>query len=135
MIKLNETQLNKLDKFEGKHLMKFEETLTDLLTKMKKRAEYEISDTHFYREIDESLLNKNKTLHYKSIALTVSQDTQNKALHMLELSLLHPSMVKEIKRPIVAGTKKEILDFLKKKNFLNNLQTDINEMSEKLKLQ
>lgn len=130
MIRLN----NKLElkNLKGQFSMDYSKKLKNLLDKFKKRAEYEVSDSHYYRPISEALLVQNKKLPYKSAALTISQDETNKTQHILEISLLHNSMVKEIKRPLVAGDKKEILQFLNDNNSLNILKNDISEMSQKL---
>ena len=51
---------------------------------------------------------------------------------MIEISLLHPSMATEIKRPLALGNKKEILEYLNNSNTLNNIKNDISEIAKKL---
>lgn len=133
MIKLNKIQSNKTNSLRGKLTVDFEQQLSNMLNKIKKRAEFEISDTDFYRTINEAFQNSNKKLHCKSIALTISQDEADKAQHMLEISVLHPAMMIESKRPLAAGNKKTIIEFLNNENSIKLLKQDIAQMSENLK--
>lgn len=133
MIKFN--QVNILKHSTNKITQKYMDNIKDLETllhKIKSRAEFEISDTHYYRPINEGLYSKNKKMPYKGAALTISQDETNKAQHMIEISLLHPTMATEIKRPLAMGNKKEIIEYLNDNNTLNNIRKDISEMSQKL---
>ncbi len=133
MIKFNQVKIFKhsTDKISKKYMDSIKD-LDSLLKKIKTRAEFEISDTHYYRPINEGLYSKNKKLPYKGAALTISQDETNKAQHMIEISLLHPSMATEIKRPLALGNKKEILEYLNNSNTLNNIKNDISEIAKKL---
>ena len=133
MIRFNQVSILKrtTNKINKKYMDNIQD-LEALLHKIKSRAEFEISDTHYYRPINEGLYSKNKKLPYKGAALTISQDETNKAQHMIEISLLHPAMATEIKRPLAMGNRKEILEYLNNNNTLNNIKKDISEMSQKL---
>jgi len=134
MIKFNNVNL-KTSSIKGKYPVNFENKLTLLLKKIKNRAEYEISDSHYYRSIDEHIANPEKSLYCRSIAFSISQDEANSAHHLLEVSMLHPSMMTEVKRPLAAGSKEDILKFLNSKESIKNIQEDILQMSEKLQIQ
>lgn len=134
MIKFNNVNL-KTSSIKGKTPVNFENQLKQLLKKVKNRAEYEVSDTSYYRAINENLSNSSDKLHCRAIALTISQDESQAAQHLLEVSMLHPSMMIEVKRPLAAGSKKDILKFLNSKDSMKTLQQDIAKMSEKLEAQ
>lgn len=133
MIKFNKIQHKTINHLKGKLPVDFDNQLNNLLNKIKTRAEYEISDTHFYRTINEHFQNANKKLHCKSIAMNISQDEADKSQHILEISILHPSMTIENKRPLAAGNKKTILNFLNNSGSIELIKNDILQMSERLK--
>ena len=131
MIRLDNVKL-KTNAAKDKISMSIEAKLTNILNSLKKRAEYEIKDNDFYRTINEHFINKDKNLCCKSVALSISQDEQRPAQHLLELSMLHPAMQIENKRPLAMGTKSDILKFLNDKNSVKTLLQDISQMSDKL---
>lgn len=131
MIKFNSINFNKTQQ-KGFRNVSFDKQLKEMVKKFTNRAEYEISDTNFYRVINEPVQNADKKLCCKSIALSVSADETEKAQHILEVSMLHPSMQVEIKRPLAIGKKEDILKYLNSNEFLPQLKQDISEMSEKL---
>lgn len=131
MIKFENIKL-RTNSNKDKLSMSLEAKLTNLLKTIKTRAEYEITDSNFYRTINEHLINKDKSLHCKSIALSVLQDEQKPGCHLLEISMLHPAMMIEVKRPLAAGSKEDILKFLNDKNSVKSLLQDVSQMSDKL---
>lgn len=132
MIKLNNLNL-KPAKVKGKELsISTEKNLVQILKKMHERAELEIFDTSYYRTINEHLVNKDNQLCCKAIAFNISKDMDNKAKHKLEILMLHPTMNIEINRPLVYGSKEDILKFLADKNSVKQIMNDISQMSEKL---
>lgn len=132
MIKLNNLNL-KPAKVKGKELsISTEKKLVQILKKMHERAELEIFDTSYYRTINEHLVNKDNQLCCKAIAFNISKDMDNKAKHKLEILMLHPTMNVEINRPLVYGSKEDILKFLADKNSVKQIMNDISQMSEKL---
>lgn len=132
MIKLNNLNL-KPAKVKGKELsISTEKKLVQILKKMHERAELETFDTSYYRTINEHLVNKDNQLCCKAIAFNISKDMDNKAKHKLEILMLHPTMNVEINRPLVYGSKEDILKFLADKNSVKQIMNDISQMSEKL---
>lgn len=102
------------------------------LEKLTKRAEYEMSDDFHYKNIDESFVNDGKGLNCKALAFTISQDSDKYSGHLLELSMLHKSMQKELTRPLAYGTKQQIVDFLKNKDAFKNIKKDIDDLNSEL---
>ena len=133
MIKFNKTEIKKINTLKRKLPVDFENQLNKLLKVLKTRAEYELSDTVYYRPVNEALQNTNKKLYCKSVALSIVQDETNKAQHLLEVSMLHPTMMIEVKRPLASGNKQTIMNFLNNESSLKLLKDDLNQMSEKLK--
>lgn len=132
MIKFNKTEFTKSINFKRKLPVELEKRLYTLLSKFKNRAEYELCDTAYYRPINEAIQNNSKKIYGKSIALSISQDEANNAQHILEVSMLHPTMMLEVKRPLAYGDKKTIMNFLNNENSIKILKEDIKQMSEKL---
>lgn len=118
---------------KGKTSMNFDTQINNLLNKVKTRAEFEISDNNYYRTINEYIQNSDKKFNCRALALSISQDETNKAQHLIEISMLHPTMAVENKRPLAYGDKKAILNYLDKLNVKELIEKDIKPMSEKLK--
>lgn len=133
MIKLNSIKVNKTEQ-KGFRNVSFDKHLKEMVKKFTNRAEYEISDANFYRAINEPVQNTDKKLCCKSIVLSVSADKTEKSQHILEVAMLHPSMLVEITRPLAIGKKEDILKYLKSNDFFPQLRQEISEMSEKLAL-
>lgn len=133
MIKFLNIKQHKAEVKRLKFVMKFQDQLNSLVKTVKDRARNEIFDNSYYREINVPIQNKDKNVYCRSLVLTISQDSKNKANHLLEVAMLHPTMMIENKRPIAMGNKAEILQVLENKDFITNLSKDISEMSEKLK--
>ena len=123
IIKMNPLNKNNLDVNKG---------IKDTLDKLLKRAEYELSDDFHYKDINECFSNDGKGLNCKALAFTISQDSDKFAGHMLEVSMLHKSMQRELTRPLAYGTKKDILDFLKNKESFKSIKKDIDEMNKEI---
>ena len=107
------------------------EFLENCISKISKRAEYEISDSHYYQNIDE-VFNFNNP-DYKKIIFNISQDDNNFSGHMLEITIQHPYMQLEATRPLAYGSKKDILEFLNDKKSLDTIKNDIEQMIKDLK--
>lgn len=133
MIKFLKIQPVNTNSLKGKSPLDINTELNKMLNTIKMRAEAMMSDKNYYNPINEYFQNTDKKLYCKSAALTISQDEADKAQHLLEVSILHPAMVLENKRPLACGTKNDILEFLKSPNALNIIKTDIEQMSDKFK--
>jgi len=116
----------------NKNTFDISKSIKTTLDKLVKRAEYEMSDDFHYKNIDESLVNDGKGLNCKALAFSISQDSDKYSGHLLEVSLLHKSMQRELTRPLVYGTKQQIVDFLKSKDVFKNIKKDIDELSNEL---
>lgn len=133
MIKFLNIRPHKAEIKRLKPVMTLQEQLETLVKTLKDRAGKEIFDNAYYREINVPVQNTDKNVYCRSLVLTVSQDEKNKASHLLEVAMLHPTMMIENKRPLAMGNKAEILQTLENKDFIKNLSKDVLEMSDKLK--
>lgn len=127
----NKAKIIKLNPYKNNSVNKLNSSLDNVLNNIVKRAEYEISDEHYYKKINETF--NNSGLDCKGIAFSISQDSDKFGGHLLEVSMLHPSMKKEVSRPLVYGNKKDIIEFLKNKNSLKTIKEDLDAMVEDLK--
>ncbi len=132
MIKFKMLELNKTNKTKEKFPMFFEKQLNEFLNRFKTRAK-DALNTSYYGIVNESMPNTNKKLHCKAVALSLTQDEVNKSQYILELSMLHPTMMTDIKRPLAMGDKHKISEFLNNNISANSLKDHLNQMSEKLK--
>ncbi len=131
MIGINKALFLKI-KPQGQFSMDFKNKLNGLIKNLKKNAENYVSDNQCYRNINEHISVNSKNIKARSLAMTISQDETHKSQHLLEISMLHPTMMLEIKRPLAMGNKAEILNYLNKVNVNDLIKNDITEMSTKL---
>ncbi len=128
MIKFGNTTILPLNSPFRKNYADLNETIKSLIDDLYKNAQHKISDDRFYQAITQGIVNGTKELNAKGLAFTISQDSDKFNGHLLEVSMLLPSM-KEIKRPLAYGNSKKILDFLKDKESLKVIKKDLLEMS------
>jgi len=135
MIKLNNNtnEYMKILKTQGKPKMNINESITKLINNIKTNAENYVSDSQYYRPVNESVRNESDKLYCKAFGLTIEQTPDNPARHFLELNMLHPKMSIQTSRTLAAGDKTEIIDYLKDKDVSKLIKTNLLEMSENLK--
>ena len=105
---------------------KVSEMVQNLCNKVKSKE----LDSYYYEAINENIQNLEKDMGIKAAALSLKFQEKNK--HMLEISVLHPSMEKESTRPLFIGNQKEILEYLTNENFVNDLIKSMREMSARI---
>ena len=129
MIKLLENaKIIPLNSPYRKNYVKLQEVIKNLVEDLYKSSEYTIADDRFYLPISKGIANNTKELDAKAIALTISQDKDKFNGHLLEVSMLLPTM-KEVKRPLAYGDSKTILDFLQNKDSIQVIRKDLLEMN------
>lgn len=133
MIRLEKNNVLKVLKTQEKPKMNINESITNLINNIRKNAEAYVSDSQYYRSVDESIRNESEKLFCKSFGLSIEQTPDNSARHFLSLNVLHPQMRIQTSRTLAAGSKQEILDFLSKDDIQKLIKTNVSEMSEKLK--
>lgn len=133
MIRLEKNNVLKVLKTQEKPKMNINESITNLINNIRKNAEAYVSDSQYYRSVNESIRNESEKLFCKSFGLSIEQTPDNSARHFLSLNVLHPQMRIQTSRTLAAGSKQEILDFLSKDDIQKFIKTNVSEMSEKLK--
>ena len=127
-MKLNNATIIPLNSPFRRTYTSLQETIKSLADELYKNAQYKMADDRFYQEISQSVINNTKELNAKAIAFTLSQDSDKFNGHLLEVSMLLPTM-KVIKRPLAYGDSRTILDFLKDKNSVQVIKKDLLAMS------
>ena len=108
--------------------------LEKIINKVAERAEAEIPDKGYFRSFAENFEKDTKTdLFAKDIALFVERDEEREGRAFLGVSVLHPTMSLDITNYLMNGNRKEIIEFLKKPEFKENLKNRILSLSESLK--
>ncbi len=128
MIKLNTTKIIQLNPKQGTKMT--DNLLANMVKKITENASNLMSDTYYYRPINESFIHNNKD--YKAIALSISQDEDRFSGHMLEICVLDSKM-KEHKRPLIYGNKETLLKYLQDNNAVNNIKQDLDAILEEIK--
>ena len=132
MIKLERNEFMKVIRTQEKPKVDINESITKLVNNIKKNAQNYVSDTQYYRPVDESMRNESDKLFCKAYSLSVEQNPDNTGRHFLSLNMLHPKMRIQTSRTLAAGNKQEILEFLNKEDINKLIKTNLSEMSENL---
>ena len=106
--------------------------IRDLFKAMRLRVN-EISDRSKYPSIIEGTANLGETLKARGGAFKIYQDPEDMAKHMLEVSVLHPRQQIELTRPLVYGSKNNILNFLNDDRSYNSALRQIKEMCDEFR--
>ena len=116
---------------KGKKLEKF--NLKEMISKITAQAENYIKKDEFYSQINVGCENKDPKYYAKAIALSIQKDVSESDKHMLRVSMLHPSMQVENRKPLAYGNKEEIVKFLKDEKSLKQIAEKLDAMSDELK--
>lgn len=133
MIRLDRNEFMKVIKTQEKPKMDINNSISQLVNKVKNNAVNYVSDKNYYRSIDESIRNESDKLYCKAFGLSVEQTPDNKGRHFLTLNMLHPKMEIQTSRTLAAGNKQEIIEFLQSKDINTLIKNNLREMSENLK--
>jgi hypothetical protein len=106
--------------------------IRDLFKAMRLRVN-EISDRSKYPSITEGTANLGENLKARGVAFKIYQDPEDMAKHMLEVSVLHPRQQIELTRPLVYGSKNNIMDFLNDDRSYNSALRQIREMCDEFR--
>lgn len=107
-------------------------TVKTLIKNMRNRIN-EISDFHPYPKISEGSAIVDDKLFARGVAFQIKQDAENKAGHMLEVSVLHPHKQVEYTRPLAYGNKNTIADYLNNDRSQDAILKEIDEMCAAMK--
>ncbi len=108
--------------------------LIKMADKVKQRVEKEIPDRGFFRNFAENFEKGFKpTLYCKNIALFVERDEMRDGRAFLGVSVLHPTMNKQMSTYIMNGDRKGIMEYLSNKDFVKELEGTVLNLSESLK--
>ena len=108
------------------------DTIKGLIKNMRARIN-EISDSHIYPAITEGSPITDEKVFARGVAFKISQDADNKAGHMLEVSVLHPQKQIEYTRPLAYGNKNVISDYLNNDRSYDSILKEVNEMCTDLR--
>ena len=107
--------------------------LEKITSKIKERVSKEIPDTGYFRSFAENFEKGYKPdLFCKNIALFVQRDEQRDGRAFLGISVLHPTMNKQISTYIVNGDRNSILKYINDENFNKEFETTVLKLSKSL---
>lgn len=104
--------------------------IKNLLKSLKVNVDSYLYDNRYYNPITAGTPLSDRTLNSRAIAFKVSQDPDNLAKHMLEVSVLHPKAALELTRPLAYGDKKAILGYLNDEKSFDGVMKEVKEMCE-----
>jgi hypothetical protein len=133
MIKLDKNDLNVfIKKTKGASVVEYDNKLKMALSSLKDEARNYMSDTTYYRKINEEFRNDNHQIYAKAISLAIEQHPEVTNKHILKVTLLHPSMRVQGSTAIASGSKEDILKFLNDNKTEETLKNTINSISKTL---
>jgi hypothetical protein len=112
--------------------------ITDTLAKLVERAEKEVPEYGSFNPVQETFKNPDKTLYAGDITFKIAQPSSeakpdNRKARYFEVIVYTPSGVSNSSEMMVLGTKKEVLDALRKDDLIDKLEQCVNQSAEKLK--
>ncbi len=108
--------------------------LEKIVNKIKERVSREIPDVGYFRNFAENFEKGYKSeLFCKNIALFVQRDEQRQGRAFLGVSVLHPTMNKQISSYVMNGDRNKILEYLSDSNFKTEFKETVLELAEALK--
>lgn len=117
----------------NRQAMDLKKELDKIIAKTKDRVEKEIADTGYFRNFGVNLDKGIKPSFFgRDIALFVERDEKHDGRAFLGISVLHPTMDVDASMYLTSGNRKELLDYMNNKNFNQELQAKIKELSNSL---
>jgi len=122
--------------FSGKttKIVSLPEKIASSFKKLHDRAEREVTEYDYFKQVQENFKNPDKSLYVGDISLKISQPPKElganyKTHRHLEATVYSPTKGQNVSRPLASGTKKEILEKLKEKTLHTELEDFIKESS------
>ena len=130
---INMNRANIYKKSNGAYMSNTAE-IKKLIQTLAERAEREIKDVGYFRDI---IVKGEKGADFgtfaKNIALIIEKDPREEGKAFLSVSALHPQLEKDSTTYLIKGNREEILKFLHKDNFLDNLKATIGALDSQLR--
>ena len=116
-----------------KNKQTFSEELSKIINSMKSELDKRVKDSRYSGNF---AVNFEKgyvpEFYAKNVALFIEKDLQEEGKSYLGISVLHPTMPEDARTYLTSGTLREILEYLEKNNFKDELKSAILELSEEL---
>lgn len=106
--------------------------IEELLTKIRARAEFEMTDTGTFKQITEKMTNHKPVIELGDISLSIKSASNLNSCtdRVLETSVATKSGQYIIKKPLVEGKREDILNYLNNENFAKNFKEYLVECSD-----
>ena len=119
---------------QGLNTLDLSQELEKIINKLKSRIEKEIPDTGYFRNFAENFeKGKKPDIYARDISLFIERDEARDGRAYLGVSALHPEMSLDASTYIMNGNRDKILEYINNKDFKEELQTAVLELSESLK--
>lgn len=129
---INSKGVNKIVK--GSSKMDLSQELDKIIAKLKARVEKEIPDTGYFRNFAENFeKGKKPDIYARDISLFIERDEARDGRAYLGVSVLHPEINIDAASYIMNGDRNKILEYMNNKDFKEELQKAVLELSESLK--
>lgn len=104
-----------------------------IISKLKNRIEREIPDTGYFRNFAEDFKNQDKNLYAKACSLSIERDETIDGKALLLANVLHPQRNIEASVMLCCGDRKELLKYMNKDGFSEELLKSFLDLAESLK--
>ena len=118
---------------KGLNKVSISEDIKKMISKLKSRVEREIPDKGYFRNFAEDFQNNDEKLYAKACSLSVEKDETIDGKALLMANVLHPQRNIEASVMLYCGDRKEILAYINKDRFNDELLQSFFELAESLK--
>lgn len=113
--------------------IKLSDKLREITEAMKDDINNKIFDVGYFSNFAQDCKNPDKNVFARAISLAVRKDPNNDGKAYLSINILHPTMQINSSSNLAYGDRKKLLEFINKPEFVDNLESVVRNMSEKMK--
>jgi hypothetical protein len=113
--------------------IKLSDKLREITEAMKDDINNKIFDVGYFSNFAQDCKNPDKNVFARAISLAVRKDPNTDGKAYLSINILHPTMQINSSSNLAYGDRKKLLEFINKPEFVDNLESVVRNMSEKMK--
>ena len=113
--------------------MPFPQRIDKVISRIRDRIEREVPDKGYFRNFAEDIGLYGNDFYGKAAAICVERDESIDGNALLLLSVLHPSMNMDASVMLTSGSRKDLLDYMNRNGFKQEVINTIHELGESLK--
>jgi len=107
--------------------------LREITEAMKDDINNKIFDVGYFSNFAQNCKNPDKNIYARAFSLAIRKDPNCDGKAYLSINILHPTMMINSSSNLAYGDRKKLLEFINKPDFIENLESTVKYMAEKMK--